>query len=580
MSVGHTAVRPLDASSRRLSLTEAIAALPETDIEAGQELRDSGSARLVSKGGGLWVLQVAAAESAVSTASEAAPTEAELALDGRKIKGYRCDCAAFADRQSCPHLAALLALTQLSKLPKTNTAARTRTTTVTTKRLVSLVADDDLRQFVLDYATKHPAFSLELRVAFAQNLPVPQRFIRVVERVLQRNAERYSAKDGRRIAEALRSWETQRRDWMAERNWLDVFDLVTTLVPRLVVIVAKSDKIPTDLPQYIHDAVAQLAQIVRSSPPPVLRERLDDWLSEQLERGAYYRVDLDWALYQLAEALGWSLDRISKQIDQALAGFGESPRRLQARLTLDYRRGDLQAAEQLLIHHLDQPELLFTALTEEVAQERYGHAVRLAEAAFRQNPPHPLRLRLLRFITAAALPAHQPDLLHQYAPELVVTTLDLQEISNPLDAISDEQKREVLTHTYDLLEQHGTDAAASHSDSERVAATKLQLLLQMQRYAEAEELLYRLESATLIAQYLPQLTARLKADDFLLLADTKIREELQRRLGKAPAEWVAQLLDAIARRDRHEIVPRLVARLRREFAQRQALISALDQARL
>ena len=565
----------------RLELDEALRALPESDVEGGQALRDGGGAQLVNKGEGLWVLRLDTPEGKAATAAvdvvttAAVDVEAELVLRGRYIREYRCGCADFADRDTCAHLAALLALTQLTRVPKAEARPVRKPAAVTTRRLLDHVPDDALRDFVRTYATRHADFALELRVAFAHAVPVPQRFVRVVDRVLKRQGAQFNAREARRVDDALRSFASQLRDGLAARHYLDVAELVMALVPRLAVVAEKSERLQTDVPAYIRACLDDLRRVVEAPPPAALTERIDGWLDDQLERGAYYRHDLDLALHSLAEALGHDPAVVASRIERAIATHGPSPGRLLARLRALRRIGDEAAADALILAHLDATELLFSALQDEVASERYARAGRLAEAALRQNLPPADRLRVSRFAIANAALAGTPLLVARLAPELVLAEGSLASVSPVIEELP--QPAAVAAREA-ILEHVRAHAATGPLAPAVTEALTIELLLQLGRHTEAEAALYRCDTAPTILRALPQLSGRLPGEDFLLLADTKIREELDRRLGRAAATWVTQVLEAIARRDRDEVAPRLVARLRRDFAQRHALMDALTAA--
>ncbi len=544
----------------RVSLDEALDAMPEDAIERGQTLRDMPAFRVEGKSAGLWVATGVGAET-------------EVQLNGRKLKDYRCDCAEFQRKETCQHFAALLAVVHLRKAPRVAKKSPARRQIISTKRLIDSLDESQLRDFVTAYAKTHKDFALDLKLRFAQELPIAKRFEQVVKNLLRRTGADFSSKQAKRINEALAQFSRQREEWLANKAYLDIFELNTTLVPKLVVLIGKSERINVDLPEYITTCIIELEQVVARNPPPVIVERIEAWLNKELERGAYFRNEVDLPLYKLMSTIGSSAQEVEELIKRMVDTYGSSTSRIGALMQLYYRTERNDDAERLLIEHLDQPELVQAALQEELLKQNYRRAAKLAEAALKQQSGADDRLLLQRFLIGLALPAGQPALLIEHAPALVKATGSLSELLHITEQHDADVEQQTLQNILDKLPS--LDVRSDQRD-----LLHIDLLIRLDYINEAEDLLYRASSDTLIATYLPKLVGKLSTEDLGLLLETKVREHLQDRFGKAPAEWVANLLDEVARRSRTDLTTTLVARLRQEYKQRPALIDALDAALL
>lgn len=553
----------------RLPLGEALDTLGDELVVAGQELRDLPTYSLEARGDGLWVATV--------TPPGGPPVETELQLDGRRVRDYGCDCPAFGRDAACAHLAAQVAAVLLRRQVRTSRRAQPAPgpQTASVKRLLQAVGDDELRGFVAAYARRHPDFALDLRVRFAESLPVANRFEQVVKNLLRRTGPSYGPSQARRIADALAQFAEQRERYLAEGAWLDLFELNTTLAPRLVVVIDKAARVRVDLRAYAEACLRELAAAARRSPPPDLLERLGRWLDEQRGRGAYVRHGLGGALADLADALADDDGRrASALLDEAERQHGARRELTAERMALLYRHGRGEEARALLLDHLDDAELVADALQAEVAADRLSRALRLAEAAYERQRGPDDRLRLARFLAAGALPAGRPDLLATYVPGVVVADGSPAVLREVLDGEGADAV------AVPLAEATLAAVEASSLRPARRDALRADLLLLLGRHAEVEALLYRSTAPAVIAEVAPRLVGRLPDDDLALLLNSKIREHLADRFGRAPAEWVAGLLDDVARRSRTELAAGLVAGLRRDFRQRPALLDALDDALL
>jgi len=530
--------------------------MPDELITEGQNLRDEAALAVDTQGSGLWV-------------GRGDGIETELQLTGRKVKDYHCECAPFAADAACQHLAALLAIVHLRKAPKVSARPKRKTKAVTTKRLIATIHDDELRDFVRTYAARHPEFALDLRIRFAHDLPSADRFEQVLSRLLKRSSSTYSAKQLKRISEALEQFSRKREEWLAEKMWLDLFELNTTLVSRMVVLVGKEDRLKVDLYDYLAECIGELGTLVRSSPPPVLIERIQSWLDEEAQRGVYGRSQLDEALFGLAAALGESLASIRKRFDDAQEAYGPAVKRVARMMALYYAEGETEKAEKLLLNHLDEIELVLSALQAEITAGNIRRAVRLAEAALEVQHTAEASLQLRRFLIGAAETAKQPQLVVAHGPSVVLATQDFAPLENSMDWLTEEQSTEVLEATLDAIE-------ASSLRQDIVQRLRAKVILKLGRYPALATMLYASESEVLNAEMLPELIGKLDDTDLSLLVETKVREQLNNRFGNSPAVWTAQLLDELARRSRSDFVQHLAKRIRKDFRQRKALTDALD----
>ena len=544
----------------RFDISDAVEALPDEVIEAGQLLRDDAAWSVSDHGKGLWVAKHEVAET-------------ELQLSGRKVKDYRCACVAFRQNEHCAHLAALLATVRLRKQPKAKAGPVRRKQTITTKRLVARLSEHELRDFVATYAKSHPDFALDLRVHFAQELPIANRFEQVITNLLRRSTATYGPKQAKRITAALHKFKQQRELWLADKAYLDLFELVTTLVPKLVVIIDKAERVGFDLADYIIECLEELKVVVASKPAPVILERIQSWTEAQLDIGAYYRNDLDVALHAILMDLGASLETTRKRLEEANEKFGVSETRVGAIIDSLYAEDNTAEADRILLDHLEHPEVVRAALAREVELGNYRRALRLANAALEQDASKAHRLTLLRFVVTASQHAQDYATLLTYAPELIIAEGSLQSIQASAEDLPEPERLRLGMTVLKSIE----DSAMRLAEREKLRA---EVLLLLEDFKALEETVYRSENAALIAELIPRLVSKLSGEDFQLLLETKVREHLQHRFGAAPAKYITQLLDAVARRSRTDVTSDLVERLRRDFRDRGALLTALDNARL
>jgi hypothetical protein len=544
----------------RVGINEVIESLADDAVVGGQTLRDSDNFQVVDHANGLWTVK-------------GDTYETEIQLTGRKIKDYRCDCPDFETREQCAHFAALAAVVHLRKQPKAKKHSAPRRTQLSMKKLLNSIEDHELRAFVQDYARKHSDFALDLKVRFAEALPLSNRFEQVLTKLFKRTSDHFSPRQAKRVTDALHQFEEQRKRWLADKAFLDIFELNTTLIPKLVVVIGKADRIGLDIKTYVKTCITELSQVVQSNPPPVILERIESWLEEERQRGAYFRNQMDLPLYELGELLGESMEETKAEILEANETYGVSESRIEALMQLYYRHDLNEEAERLLIDHLDQPRLVLAALQTEISKSNFRRAVKLAGAALKHQSKSEDALRLRQFLLASAIPAKKLELVLEHAPAVLVATGELEAILPSIDELDDNLARKTLQACL-------TEVVESKLHADVKYTLRAELLYRLEDYEALEKLLYRSDSDVLIKQMIPRLVGKLEVEDFQLLLETKLREYLSNRFGKGPAIWVASLLDDVARRSRRDITSTLVARIRKDFKQRNALLDALDAALL
>ena len=546
--------RPL----RHVVLAESLRHLPDAVVEDGQRLRDEVCPQFRRAGPGLYVLHTPAA-------SGAKDVETELLLSGRKIRDYTCACGAFAKTHSCAHLAALLALTALSKLPKAVPRASKRPRTVTTETLLERVPENELRSYLLERARHDGEAAAAIRLAFAHHAPVTDRFGPTVRKLLSRKGGSYTPKEVKRIGEGLRHFARLREEWRASGSWLDLLELTCVLTEQLTPALDRLASTRLSPRTYVEALLDDLLAIAEAPAAPALIERLDTWLERQMERGAYFRQDLDGGLYAILRALPHEGGDVLRAVEGALERFGESLPRLRHYRTLLMEAGRHGAAEAVLLEHLDRPGLVLDALAEQVAAARYEAAAKLCAAALDRCSDIVMRLRLLKFYQALVGAHHDVPLVEDYAAELYLHDGNLDAVLP--EGMPQDQRTALLEHLRDrarLAQRPGLE---------------VDVLDALKDWTSLEELLYRhLDRRELVLDVLPRLAGRLPVHDFDLILQTGLGHVLAGRFGVEPAADVVSVLDGAARRGQTESVARAVAVLRTAYLSRPALQEAITEA--
>lgn len=535
--------------------------LPEQLIEAGQDLRDRQSPQLEHMGAGLWILRTAHDR-------HPAPTETELLLSGRKVKSYTCTCNAFAKTQQCAHLAAVLALAHLSKRPKPVARATHGPKSLSTKSLLARVPDAELRRFLLSRARRDTDLMLALQTQFAHHTKLRDRFGLVLARALKRRGEAYSAKELRRITETLVHFDTLRERWRAERAWVDLLELAAALVERLVVVIDRlgAQSIGSQrgtVRDYLLGVFGDLRAIAEAPAAPALLESLNDWLDAQLDRGTYYRQELDGQLVQILALLPSDDGAAAAAARSAIDRFGVSDNRLSAlrtTLSLDGRESE---ADSVVDAHVDRIGFVLETLRDYVAERRYRRATEVCFAALKTWEAPTDRQRLIRFYFALS----SADTDAKFRPALVAEWLlaggSLSEIIP--EAIGPARREKAIR------------GALAHVRAHSAVELEAELLTSLAEWPALVDVLVDAADPGLFRRYLPPLAAALPSEALIPAVERVLEGWLARRLGGVASEDTAALLATLSKGGHREAVTELTVRLQHRYSDRPTLLQALTK---
>ena len=574
----------MTALLNRHSLEEALEMLSEEAVEQGQALRDAQEYQFDKHSQGLWVLK----NSGNSTAFES-----ELQLQGRKVKAYTCDCSQFETDNQCGHLAALLALVELALRPVAKARIQQQTdresgTLLSMHRMVNNAKEEEILAFVKEYARKDSRFALAFKLRFTQNLPQRDRFHSLIKQLLQRSGAIYSQSHCRQIDDALEEFAEQRKSFIAERNWIDLFDLNTALSASLILILDKATQVRTSLPDYIRDCLLELKLLVKHQASPSLLEQLAQWTQDELERGAWYRHHLDLELIELFKAQGAGSEEIIALLAEVITRYGASGGRLKHHWALLHDAGQHAKADGLLLEHLADPGLVFEALRADIEAGKLERAAKLAGNALvaldamakdsdrEADPPQKeVQTALLSFLVQLHKDLGQYEKAIGFASQMILQQGSFEEAESLLAELSQVPKwRKVLGE----ILVNNLSQAPHRADI--IATLRAESLIRMEAWDELQMLLYASTSSSFVLHFAPRLIGRLSEDELMILLETKIREVLEQELGQKPADWTVALLEALRQNGYHESASQLSERLRDAYRSRIALISALDEALL
>lgn len=541
------------------TLSDALDLFSQEEIIEGQNLRDQSNFIVTDKTKGLWIAQYN-------------DIEVELQLKGKKVKDYRCDCKTYNQTSTCAHLAGLFGAVNLRKQPKLVSKNSKQSGKISTAKLLQAVSHSELLDFIQKQSTKNQELRNAIRLVFAEHANVQNRFEEIIKTVFLKPTNGFNPKKIKQQNETLKHFNLKRSDWKALQDWITLYELHTTLIPRLIIIADDPKLLPLQLKQYIEGCFKDLQLLIKNNPAPVILEKLTDWTTAQLEIGAYFRKNLDHHLFTLYEQLVDDNFTLKDIIENSINKFGVTDFRLAALINTYYDLKNHKAAEQLLIENLDRPKLVTAALEKEIRNNHFKRAIKLAETAI-QHQSNDSEICLFRtFLLGCAANEKNATLFARHAPEVVYFQKNLDAILPYKNKFSEEDFLDVLKRCRDLI--------YTNTLNEDILLLWAEIHLHLKDFEQLEDIIYHTKKHSLVAHFLPQLVGNLPDKVVEALLEHKAREVLDHHFGHIAAERIAKLFFDVSLKSKGKITYSLLKRLRKEYRSRKAFITALNNHRI
>ena len=145
---------------RALQIDSYFLQVPEELLDAAKSIRDDGLIQLHHrvKRKGYWLFHHA----------RDANMEIEVVVGKKNVTAYTCDCAKFKDQGLCAHIiAAIQIIIEQRDQERKKTTDPKAPKNLHTRAVINGVSDQELRNFVTQYASQNPHFALMLKAKFA-----------------------------------------------------------------------------------------------------------------------------------------------------------------------------------------------------------------------------------------------------------------------------------------------------------------------------------------------------------------------------------------------------------------------------
>jgi hypothetical protein len=515
----------------------------------------------------------------------ATPTvETEVQLVGTKVKIASCECAAFGQNGVCAHIAAsLMQLNDNKKAQEaTKKAVKTQAldapTRLTIPNILKTIDDAQLIEFIADYARSDKQFALALKTRFAGDLAASGDI-----------AEHYKTL----IDNTLKNAKNQKGKF-TPKGWLQVFTLLDELkqkaearfrngelavsfaLIKIVLPLIHKFMRPSDAPKIkLEKRQVQLVEILRGYTELPISPELDvemwDFLSHewtQCTRHPFSERLFDWLFKSAnsAEKTEKLLALLDHQLHTNRSFLEARDRLLTQKIQILQKSGRVDEASQLILSALEQPDVLYFAIENALANRDFTLAKSLCRNGMTifggSNTAVDHIENLLLAIAEAEF--NRVDIL-DFAEKRFYKTLNLAYFDKMKTVGLSANKLKTIIETLENqpLRLERRDALAAIYTSEKL-------------FDKLTALIDQVQSLELLRRYGVDLW-RHDTEGAIALHKKVIYEYMMSHLGRPPAQRIRQVLEAHIQGGGFELAVKLRQDFNRDFPERHSLKEELTE---
>ncbi len=266
--------------SKKVHLTQLEQFFPPELIEQGSRLfaedRINGTEQATKN---LWIVTINDDEHLL---------EVEVLLSGKKVKQFTCDCGGFQEEGICSHVVAALLMVRDKRTNNVREGKKKKEKEETPKRLTTnlvlqSISQDELAQFVRDYARQNRHFSLLLKTHFADKVNLLDNYEKYNEllksiinlyrqqgKPLTQNSELQIAKLGNELIEIATAN-------VEEKHYKEAISIISAILKRIGKLYRTAGKGQTSMGQLIIAALdIGKALLAERTLSPALKEEIWD----------------------------------------------------------------------------------------------------------------------------------------------------------------------------------------------------------------------------------------------------------------------------------------------------------------
>jgi hypothetical protein len=505
--------------------------------------------------------------------SSIAGNEVELLVTGKKIKNYTCECDTYHHDGICGHIVALILAVRKKKAnekpePVKQTRSYRSPKRLTVMGILDSIEERALRDFILEYSRKDQQFTTALKARFASSvhhLDLEEKYAQLLQTLLRSNqsANHSISRNGaKKIYDALQTLMDQADNDLAEKNFMEVFELVKNIIGQVAPMIGRFLAHKNDILSSLERAYLLVLKLSNEGIPPALKDNISTFLIEILKgrnftfpKIEFVYLNLILKYYQsdeLAEAFIPETSRMYRNRELETSMF------LYHAALLEKRKDKHDF--QLLLDRTDKRPWLILSLIESAYDwNLYGLVKKFSKHALKIKQPNGVLERIEEFLLQTAVKEGKTKEQLSFAQSRLLQTLNLNYFDIFKKAEPSEKQIESLIKDLKKL-----------PESERKYTVLSAIFEKEARIDELFELMVETKDVDLLSRFIVPMfqvdARRTKEASWIIL-----NHFLETHVGRPPSVKTRNLLRHLYLNDLEKLARFLLGQIRTKYGDRNSI---------
>lgn len=512
-------------------------------------------------------------------------SEIEVQISPSKVKAYTCECDDFKREKICSHVTAgLLYLRKLLQQKEEEKKAKAVPPKATSNKLtIPLILrsanDEELRQFIRQYARINRDFALSLKARFAariDSIDSHAKYEQLLDAIIKPGTSKkrkMTAKTRTQLLRLLDELEIQAKDSLAIENPTETFAISQAALDKAGSILRWPSDKEVDFPAIFRRFIRQLLQIQLSAVAPALKVKIFDYLLDLCFTPTLLEKGLSDDLIQFAiekDLSSTQRQQILERIDILLASTQlEKKYHLQLlvnKLRLLELEGRSEEQEALIKKHLNEPNVLLHAIDRSLRNQQYSQVQKLAERGLNDYRNTEILAALREALLSVALHLKDKKETAHQALWLFLHHYQIDYFRQYKSTFRKSSWPKAFQKLLTTLDERPFSLAKRdmHSD----------VFVEEQKPTALYEYIHKIRSMDLLlrhGQYLFQWDEKKTNELYTELLENYISNHI----GRQTSQKVRRLIQHLHEINQAKVAARLVAFLRQEYGERDSLMDEL-----
>ena len=372
--------------------------------------------------------------------------EVEVQITPSKVRACTCECPRYQEEEMCEHIAAVLLKlrreldrTKAAKAKqrvKRNSVAKKLTTAV----ILNHISDEELKNYVRDYAKSNRAFGLALKARFAASVPMAddrEKFFQLLETTIKgarTKHDRIRYKGKLKLLKIIKELLAQVDDYIASEKYTDAFYILQAIIEKGAPLFWKIEGDASKYYAEIKRSFNLLQNLLESNPAPAMREEIWHFCLNECGKSTYRLSGFSQFFFQILLDLADEREKedelvqvIDNQISNLTFGGKAKASLLIYKLNILERQNQNEAAEKLVFENLNEPDLLLFVTEKAVEKENFIRARFLAEQSFKHDFPVPIVAKMEELLLSIAKAENKPEEIKDFARRRLLRKMQIED---------------------------------------------------------------------------------------------------------------------------------------------------------